>query len=175
MASAPASGRSSRYVVSYDRTATVLAPVERIWRALETLDTAAAWSPWVERLERAGDGLQCGAVVEAWLRTPLPFRVHVRVVVTESARQELVLTSVDGDLRGVARLALEAEGPVTRAHLSWTFEMRHGVMRAMALLSGPLLRWGHELVADATLRAFANWLAASGTTAEVPAHGGRRD
>jgi carbon monoxide dehydrogenase subunit G len=169
MATRRVSRGSSRYFVSYDRTATVMAPADRIWRALERLDSAAAWSPWVQRLERTGDGLQVGAGVEAWLSTPLPIRVHIRLVVTDSVSPVLVVTSVDGDLRGVARLDLEADGPVTRAHLSWKFEMIHGVMRAMALLSGPLLRWGHDLVADATVRAFAGWLATAGTAPGVRA------
>ena len=124
------------------------------------------------RLERSGDGLQVGAAVDATLNTPLPFRVHVRLVVTDSISQRLVVTSVDGDLRGVARMDLEADGPVTQAHVSWNFEMMHGVMRAMALLSGPLLRWGHDLVAEATVRAFAGWLATGGPASGGPASGG---
>lgn len=164
---------ASRYLVGYQRVATVNATPGEVWDALGGIDQAASWSVWVDRIEVRGPDpaaaiLTAGTEVDARIATPLAIRIRVRVHLDDAVPERLIVATVDGDLRGQARLELGAEGRGTRAEVSWSLEMMHGVMRTMALLSGPLLRWGHDLVAEATIRTFVQRLSASVGTA----HGG---
>jgi hypothetical protein len=153
---------SDRFLVDHDHAVVLNAGPGEVWDALEDLSQAVGWSRWVERIEVDGDRLREGAVVHVSIATPLPFSVKARLLLDTCVREQMIVATVEGDLAGEARLALTPEGPATLVELSWSLEMRHPVMRALALVSGPLLRWGHDLVADATVRSFSGWLARHG-------------
>lgn len=144
------SGRS-RYLVSYDGAVQVGAAPSQVWAALENLEAVREWSAWVDRIDMVPDHLESGTVLSVSIVTPLPFRVRVQMVIGECVADRLIVAAVDGDLRGSARLRLNPDGAATRGEVSWSLEMRHGAMRAMAVMAGPLLRWGHDVVAEATI------------------------
>jgi hypothetical protein len=141
----------SRYVVTYARTAEVAVGPGRVWAVFESADQVGEWSPWVERIEMDPQ-LHPGSVLRAWISTPLRLHLQVELELNEYLPNRLAMVDVRGDLRGTARLWTTAGGTGTRAELSWSLEMMHPGMRAMAFVSGPLLRWGHDVVAEAIIR-----------------------
>jgi hypothetical protein len=149
------SSAHSRFVVGYHDVVVLPAPAAAVWEALEDLLRASEWSKWVQRVEMDTAQLQEGAVVTVWMSTPLPFTVKVRLRLDSCQPGRLIVAAVDGDLVGEARVRLTPDGAATLGEVSWSLEMRHAVMRAMALVSGPLLRWGHDMVAETTIRTFA--------------------
>jgi carbon monoxide dehydrogenase subunit G len=162
MASVPVQSdrKSSRYVVDYDNVVFLSAAPRDVWRALEDVDRLARWSVWVQHLHMDSDRFRPGVAVDVGLSTPLPVRLRLRIVIEDCDPTALLVAKVEGDLAGSARLRLMAEGSGTRAELSWSFEMMHNGMRAMAMTSGRLMRWGHDAVAAATIRSFAHRLSA---------------
>jgi carbon monoxide dehydrogenase subunit G len=154
---------SSRFVVDYRDVVVLSARPDEVWAALDDLGQVAEWSKWVERIQMDADHLQEGAVVEVWISTPLPFTVKVRLRLDSCIPGRLLVARVDGDLAGEARLSLTSDGSATLGEVSWSLEMKHGFMKALAIVSGPLLRWGHDLVAEATISSFSQWLSGRAT------------
>ena len=70
----------------------------------------------------------------------------------EPARR--VDATVHGDLEGEARLVFTPSATGTIAEVSWTIEMMQRPMRLAARVAGPLLRWGHDRVVEATVAGF---------------------
>ena len=141
----------SRYCVSFDDLLTVRASSRQIWNVLERADQMMDGSRWVDRVEMSTPTLGAGTVITAQISTPLPFRLTVRLAIDVCECERRVIALVGGDLAGRATLELAPSAQGCTCALRWKLEMRHPVMRAMAVLSGPLLRWGHDHVARATI------------------------
>jgi carbon monoxide dehydrogenase subunit G len=150
---------SSAYVIGYQGRFHLPAPPMSVWSVLEDLDGFADKAVWLARLDIDGCGMQDGSVVRATIATPLPYHIRVRLELENCAPGRRIDARIEGDLHGVARLSLEAEAGGTRADLDWTIEIRQAVMRATARVASPVVRWGHDVVAEATIRSFADYVA----------------
>ncbi len=147
-------GLGSRYLVGFEAILEMDAPAGDVWVALEEMDRFVGSSKWVEQVAVDPRGLQTDATIQVVLATPLPFSLVLSLVVESCLPGVMVCARVEGDLAGIATLCLAAEGDATRAEVSWDLEIMKPAMRAMAARSGPLLRWGHDLVAAATIDSF---------------------
>jgi hypothetical protein len=149
---------ASAYVIGYQGCFHLPAPPMSVWSVLEDLDGFADKAAWLAKLDIDGCGLRDGSVVRATIATPLPYQIRVRLELDSCSRGRQIDARVEGDLHGFARLCLVAEAGGTLADLAWTIEIRQPLMRATARVAHPVVRWGHDVVADATVRSFADYL-----------------
>lgn len=63
----------------------------------------------------------------------------------------VIYATVSGDLRGTA-LSLDPHQEGTVIDVRWTLEMKQRRVRLAARIAYPLLRWGHDVVVEATVR-----------------------
>ncbi len=69
-------------------------------------------------------------------------------------RNERLVTTVDGDLQGPARLELRPADGGTEARLAWEFELRAPLLRTLALLGRPAMAWAHDRIVERGLVQF---------------------
>jgi len=141
-----------RYVVDYARTFTFNATPEQVWAVLERFESLARGWRWLREIRIDGPGLARGTVVRGVVAPPLPYRMRLEVILDDCVPERCIDASVHGDLEGVARISFEGDDTETRAHATWTIEMRQASMRVAARLAPRLLRWGHDRVVDATVQ-----------------------
>ncbi len=77
----------------------------------------------------------------------------------ECAPEKYLAATVHGDLEGVARVELAADGERTRVVAAWNVEIVQTPMRFAAIFAGPLVRWGHDRVVESTVASFARVVA----------------
>ncbi|MHB1446249.1 MAG: SRPBCC family protein [Acidimicrobiales bacterium] len=150
---------ASPYIIDYTGSFLFPVPPEALWSAIEDMEHFEGWWGWLSEFKLDGDGLRSGSVLHGVVSPPVPYRMTVRVELEHCVQPRLIEATVHGDLEGRARLALDAEAGGTRANVSWRIEMTQRRMRLAALLTGPLLRWGHDRVVETTVRAFRRQLA----------------
>jgi carbon monoxide dehydrogenase subunit G len=138
-------------------------PPEQVWSALEQVDRFERWWGWLSELRVEGSGLVAGTVLHGVVAPPVPYRMRLRVVLVACDRPRSIEALVQGDLVGHARLELTPEGDGSRVSVAWTVEMMRPAMRVAARVGGPLLRWGHDRVVDATVAGFRRHLAGGGS------------
>jgi uncharacterized protein YndB with AHSA1/START domain len=148
----------SPYVFDYQGRFSFPAPPEGVWSAIEQFESFESWWGWLRDLRVEGEGLAVGSVLHGVVAPPLPYRMRLRVVIEACAPPRRIEASVHGDLVGHARLVLEPEGEGTGAGVAWTIEMMQRPMRMAARVAGPLLRWGHDRVVEATVAGFRRHL-----------------
>jgi hypothetical protein len=134
-------------------------PPEGMWDALEHSERFEGWWGWLKEFTLDGGGLQAGSVLRGLVSPPVPYQMHVRVMLGTCTRPERIDASVAGDLEGDAHLAFAPRGAGTRADVAWTIEMKQRPMRMAARVASPLLRWGHDRVVEMTVAGFRRNLA----------------
>lgn len=150
---------TSPYVIEYEGTFHLDLPPDEVWAIISRTDRFEAWWGWLRELETEGRGLETGSVLRGVVVPPLPYRMRLDVVLASSARPRRIDAVVTGDLRGEATLTFTPDGDGTEATVGWTIEMMQRPMRLAARLAHPLLRWGHDLVVQATVENFRRLLA----------------
>jgi hypothetical protein len=94
---------------------------------------------------------------------PVPYRMRIRVELTQCEPPELIDATVSGDLEGEAHLRLRPAGPNSMVEVAWTVEMMQRPMRLASRMGGrPLLQWGHDRVVDMTVAGFRRRLESGG-------------
>jgi hypothetical protein len=76
------------------------------------------------------------------------------VRVDDAVRNERLVTTVDGDLQGPARLELRPVAGGTEARLAWSFELRAPLLRTLAVLGRPAMAWAHDRIVERGLVQF---------------------
>ena len=152
----------SSYVFEYDGTFTFSVPAAQLWATMARVDRFPSWWSWLREFSVEGHGLEPGTVLHGIVVPPLPYRMRLDVVVEECVPERCITALVHGDLEGAARLTFEGDDAKTRAHATWTVEMRQRSMRLAAKIAPPVLRWGHDRVVDATVDAFRRRLVSEG-------------
>lgn len=153
---------SSCYVIDYAGSYTFAAPPRAVWSAMEEVDQFEHWLGWLGNLRVVGPPLRTGSTLHGTVAPPVPYRMRVLVQVERCIPEQLVDASVGGDLEGRAHLSLEPAPEGTLVEVAWTIEMMQTAMRVAARFAYPLLRWGHDRVVDATVKAFESRLHQSG-------------
>jgi carbon monoxide dehydrogenase subunit G len=156
---------TSPYVIEYEGSFHLDLPPDEVWTIISRTDRFEDWWGWLRDFETEGTGLETGSVLRGVVVPPLPYRMRLEVVLTQSARPRRIDAVVSGDLRGDATLTFTPDGDGTEATVGWTIEMMQRPMRLAARLAHPLLRWGHDRVVQATVENFRRLLTAeTGTT-----------
>jgi uncharacterized protein YndB with AHSA1/START domain len=146
------------YVIEYEGSFTLPASPERVWSAIARFDRYEEWWSWLRELRVDGDGLQAGSILDGTVVPPLPYRMRIHVTLVECTAPRVIRATVEGDLRGQARLRLTPIGGRTRADVDWTIEMMQVPIRLVSRFARPVLLWGHDRVVDATVASFSRHL-----------------
>jgi len=142
------------HVIEYRGRFELAGTPEQVWRSIEHCEGFETWWAWLRSFHVEGGGLVPGAVLRGVVVPPVPYVMRIRVGIDNVQPARRVDATVDGDLRGVAHLELTPSGGGTTAEVWWTIEMMQRPMRLAARLAGPLLRWGHDRVVEATVAGF---------------------
>jgi len=129
---------------------------EELWSTLGHTDRYREWWPWLRTFELAADGpaLTTGAEARVTIQAPLPYQLHCTVRVDEAVSNQRLVTRVDGDLQGPARLDLYEVDGGTEARLAWEFELRAPLLRTLAVLGRPAMAWAHDRIVERGLVQF---------------------
>jgi len=146
-------------VIEYQRSFQFEVTPDELWQAISEPQRFEAWWGWLGQLRVDGDGLVDGTVLTGTVSPPVPYRMLVTVRLERCERPVHIDATVEGDLRGTARLHLERTGEGTSAEVAWRIEMMQRPMRLAAHVAAPLLRWGHDRVVDMTVAGFKRHLA----------------
>jgi hypothetical protein len=127
---------------------------EQLWERIQKFDRFENWWQWLTELRIEGEGLSTGTVLHGVVTPPLPYRMQLRIELTDAERPHSVNASIGGDLVGEARLQLRHDEGQTCAEVAWTIEMQQPAMRLAARFARPLLQWGHDRVVEMTVAGF---------------------
>jgi hypothetical protein len=129
-----------------------LAPDE-LWERVAATDSYRRWWPWLRRFEPVG-GFRAGARWSCLVQPPLPYRVRFEVALERVEPHRLAVAVVRGDIEGEAVLTIEPRSGGCEARLRSTLWPTHPLMRRVAAVVPPLVRWGHDWVLDTGARQF---------------------
>jgi uncharacterized protein YndB with AHSA1/START domain len=133
---------------------------EELWTTLSHTERYREWWPWLRSFTIDGvngdgaDALTTGRTARVGIQAPLPYQLHCTVRVDDAVRNERLVTTVDGDLQGPARLELRPADGGTEARLAWEFELRAPLLRTLALLGRPAMAWAHDRIVERGLVQF---------------------
>jgi uncharacterized protein YndB with AHSA1/START domain len=130
----------------YDRRFELAVEPAVLWAALERTDRYVDWWSWLQTL--GGGGLRTGDTARCVVRAPLPYSLRFDVHIEEVVPMTRVVTRVDGDLVGPARLEITEVGGGCVARLLWELELRDPVLRPIAIVTRPAMQWAHDRVVD---------------------------
>ena len=114
-----------------------MTPAE-LWSTLSHTERYREWWPWLRTFAIDGrrwttttDVLATGRTAHVVIQAPLPYQLHCDVRVDDAVRDQRLVTTVDGDLQGPARLELRPVEGGTEARLAWEFELRAPLLRTL--------------------------------------------
>ena len=142
----------------FDRTWPFGVAPDELWATLANTDRYREWWPWLR--EFAVDGgpgdaaLTTGAVAHVVIQAPLPYQLHCTVHVVDAVTDERLVTVVDGDVTGPARLELMPTANGTDARLVWELELRAPLLRSFAMVARPAMAWAHDRIVERGLQQF---------------------
>jgi hypothetical protein len=129
-----------------------------LWTTLSLTDRYCEWWPWLRSFtldtDDGEDALETGRTARVVIQAPLPYQLHCTVHVVDAVPEARLVTMVDGDVQGPARLDLRAVAGGTEARLAWTFELRAPLLRALAVLGRPAMAWAHDRIVERGLAQF---------------------
>ena len=115
-----------------------LSPQE-LWATLSRTEQYRSWWPWLREFDAQddGDALRTGAVARVVIQAPLPYQLRCTIRVVDAEPDRRLVTVVDGDLSGPARLELQAP-----------------LLRSFARVARPAMAWAHDRVVERGLVQF---------------------
>lgn len=123
-----------------------------LWAALGRVDRYRSWWPWLRDFDArdlAGD-----EVWDCLVQPPLPYRVRFSVHLDEVVAPSTVRASITGDVVGHARLEITEQPHGCDARLVSHLEPGNPLLRAVARVAAPVVRYGHDWVLDTGARQF---------------------
>jgi hypothetical protein len=130
-----------------------------LWTTLGQTERYRDWWPWlrtfaVDAHGHGGEPLATGRAARVVIQAPLPYQLHCTVHVDDAVREERLVTRVEGDLSGPARLELRPVAGGTEARLAWALELQEPMLRALALVGRPAMAWAHDRIVERGLAQF---------------------
>ncbi len=131
-----------------------------LWSTLSHTERYREWWPWLRTFEAVGgdegdeDVLATGRIAHVVIQAPLPYQLHCDVRVVDAVRDQRLVTTVDGDLQGPARLELRPVEGGTEARLAWEFELRAPMLRTLSIIGRPAMAWAHDRIVERGLVQF---------------------
>jgi hypothetical protein len=139
-----------------DRTWEFDVEPSRLWGRLTAVDEYRSWWPWL-RAFRSDEGFTDQSCWECEVAPPLPYTVRFTVLLEEVEAPRHVRASVGGDLTGEAELSLRSEaGGRSTVRLRSCLTPTDPLLRRVARLAPPMVRWGHDWVLEQGRRQFVD-------------------
>ena len=125
---------------------------EELWDVMVRVDSYREWWPWLRSFD--APALATGEVWTAVVQPPLPYRLRFDIRLVEVEAPRVASAEVSGDIEGCARLEIEPTSAGSELHLVSELAPTNAMLRAVAQLAQPVVRFGHEWVLDTGLRQF---------------------
>lgn len=124
------------------------APPEAVWAVLTAPEDWPYWWRAVEDVEtlEAGDAQGVGALRRLTWRTALPYTLTFNMRTTRVEPMALIEGRAEGELSGLGRWTLTADGPGTHVRYDWIVDVEKPWMRTLAPLLRPVFAWNHGKV-----------------------------
>ena len=123
-----------------------------LWAALRETSRYASWWPWLRSFE--ANDLVVGDVWRCTIQPPLPYSLRLTIRIDEVVEGELVRATVGGDIVGSARVEICARGEGSEARLVSELAPANRMLRTVARMARPVVRFGHDWVLDTGARQF---------------------
>ena len=136
-----------------DRTWTFEVPAGELWSRIADVDAYRRWWPWLRSFD-AGAGLVTGETWTCGVQPPLPYHVRFTIALDEVEPDRRARATVDGDITGWAHLDLTENGAGCEARLVSSLAPANPLLRRVARVAHPLVRWGHDWVLDTGRKQF---------------------
>lgn len=123
-----------------------------LWATLTRVDDYRSWWPWLRHFDAqqlAGD-----EVWDCLVQPPLPYKVRFSVSLDEVQAPTTIRASITGDVVGEARLDITERPDGSEARLVSHLEPGNPLLRAVARVASPVVRFGHDWVLDTGARQF---------------------
>lgn len=127
-------------------------PPEELWAAFGRTGEYRAWWPWLRGLE--GAEFVEGATWRCEVQPPLPYSLRFDLTLEEVEAPRFVTASVSGDIAGHAAIDVTAAPGGSELRLVATLGPDSAMLRTIARVAHPLVRFGHDWVIDTGLRQF---------------------
>lgn len=138
--------------VRSDRSYRFAAPPQRLWEAMTDIGGYRGWWPWLRQFDATA--FEADAEWSCVVQPPMPYAVRFTVALDEVDEPTRVRASVRGDIVGSAELTVRPAGDGSEARLVSQLAPSNGVLRAVARVARPLVRFGHDWVLDTGARQF---------------------
>lgn len=127
---------------------TLSAPQKAVWDELIKPEDWPAWWRAVVQVEvlAPGDVEGIGALRRFTWRTALPYSLSFDMRTVRVEPMTLIEGRAEGELSGVGRWTLAADGEDTRVRYDWRVEVTKPWMRLLAPLARPVFAWNHGKV-----------------------------
>lgn len=144
-------GKDMTAMKEYDfRTIWVIeAPIEAVWDVIVASERWPEWWPYLESVVEIDKGDSCGigSIRRYTWGCSLPYRLDFQVLVTKIERPVNIEGVASGDLEGVGRWILSANGATsTRVEYLLSARSTKPWMNMAAPLLGWFFRWNHHRV-----------------------------
>jgi hypothetical protein len=123
---------------------------------MTAVDCYRVWWPWLRTFEA-----QAFASAETWtcaVQPPLPYALRFTLMLDEVVPKRLVTATIAGDIAGEARLELHEVDGGCDVRLVSSLAPRNRVLKAVAKVARPMVRYGHDWVLNTGARQFASRL-----------------
>jgi hypothetical protein len=127
---------------------------DELWTAFTRVEDYRSWWPWLRRFEAGG--FEPGERWRCTVQPPLPYVLRFDVTLVEVEPHRFVTASVSGDIVGEARIDVRATGTGSEVRLVSALSPSNPMLRAIATMARPVVRFGHDWVLDTGLRQFAS-------------------
>lgn len=118
-----------------------------LWAAMTDVGSYRRWWPWLARLD--ADDFAAGARWGCVVQPPLPYTLRFTIRLDEVHAPFLAVATVDGDIVGTARLSVRSDGDGgSEARLESLLAPANPLLRAVARVARPVVRFGHDWVLD---------------------------
>lgn len=125
-----------------------------LWGEIRNVDAYRSWWPWLGGFD--GRSFEPGVRWACIVQPPLPYALRFTVALDEVVAPSLVTATIAGDIVGEARLELTDRTRGCEARLVSALAPGNRVLRAVATVGRPMVRFGHDWVLDTGARQFAS-------------------
>jgi uncharacterized protein YndB with AHSA1/START domain len=125
---------------------------EELWSALTRVEDYRSWWPWLRHFD--GSAFAAGERWACVVQPPLPYSLRFTISLREVVAPRFVTATIEGDIGGEARIDVSGSGAASELHLVSRLAPITGVMRRIARVARPVVRFGHDWVLDTGFRQF---------------------
>jgi hypothetical protein len=126
---------------------------EVLWDEISRVDLYRTWWPWLAGFD--GEALEVGETWTCLVQPPLPYALRFTVALDEVIPKRRVAATIAGDITGDASLEVTDTTSGCNARLVSSLAPGNRLLRAVAIVARPMVRYGHDWVLDNGAHQFA--------------------